>query len=190
MAPVTRIATSPATSNKTPKADKATAPAKKPKQTMVTKTFKTVSAVERYLTRQSQVWSAAAQKDNHALEVREAMIRIVHQAEGLKAKLTDMHTNGWVPPSGTSGQGPKAAIAEGVQVWIQTKKLAEYQSFFSSTDLDSLYVEKVYNGKILVRIGEEATGGKVRRMMGFVPKGHLTTARPVANTDEAKSDEA
>lgn len=92
------------------------------------------------------------------------------------SKLTTLHEAGFVPPRATRGaNNVKVELAEGVKVHIKDKYLdGLYAQAFSKESLDDLYVDRIVGTKALVRIGERSSDGKVARLIGFVPKGHLT----------------
>lgn len=80
-------------------------------------------------------------------------------------------------PRGADNE-PRVDMAPNAQVWVKAKKHSEYVAAFGQATLENLYIDRIIGAKILVRIGEAASEGKVARMIGFVPKGHLTTRKP------------
>lgn len=167
--------------NKNKSAQQGTEGGGKKGPTMLERVFRSVSAADRFMKKWTKRVGAWKQADKEA----EALGMRFESAEVLigevKNELEKLHSKGWTPPqiAGVGGgSGKKIDFAPDVQVWIKEKKRESYLAAFSAADLDKLFIDKIYGTKMMVRIGGRTENGKVARMIGFVPKGDVTTRQP------------
>ena len=166
--------------------------AAKTPETVVQQTFRSVSQAHRCLHRWIDRWTRMGAEATEAKDIAKFLVDVTAEVATIKGSLETLHSAGWVAPKSAGGGGANKApeLVEGAHVWIRPKYREEYLAVFSTMDLANLAIDKIIgekgHQKILVRIGPRAEGGKMARVIGFTPKGHLTT-RP---NEEAAQKEA
>lgn len=101
----------------------------------------------------------------------QVIVQLVESGENLAG-------SSWKPT--LAAKEVKVELKDGAQVWIKAAKRELYPQI-SDADHQKLFIEKAVGTKALIRYGKEAAGANTSKLLGFVPKTHLTAAPPAAD---------
>lgn len=159
----------------------------KPKVSMVERAYRSTSLAYRALVKWQNRVQAWGKEDEKAEALMHAHAKALEACTAVKEELNQLYQDKWQPPK---VQGVTAARKQNfkvdVQVWIRPKKYDSYKEAFGEQALEHLFIDRMVGTKMLVRIGPRGEGGKVARVIGFVPKGDITTIEPKA-TEESEA---
>lgn len=155
---------------------------KKPTVSMVERAYRSHSLAYRAAVKWKQRLEAWGKEDDKAQALVNAHGWALEALGAVKEELNKLYQAKWQPPkvAGVGGGAKKQDYKVDAQVWIRPKKHDSYKEAFGEAALGNLFIDRIVGTKMLVRIGPRAENGKVARVIGFVPKGDITTIEPKA----------